>query len=106
MEEGSQTAEIAIYEAESGEVRVQIQEESVWLTQRQMAEVFDTSTDNISLHLKNIFADGEMAEEATTEDFSVVRREGQREVRRRLRESLGVLNIALPDPGELRAKRR
>ena len=87
MDEGNQTDEIAIYEAENGifEVRVQVQEGSVWLTQRQMAGLFDTSTDNISLHLKNIFADGEMMEEATTEDFSVVRREGQREVRRRLR---------------------
>ncbi|RZU98735.1 virulence protein RhuM/Fic/DOC family protein [Spiribacter vilamensis] len=85
MEQGTQTTEIAIFEAETGEVRVQILEESVWLTQRQMAEVFETSTDNISLHLRNIFADGEMAEEATTEDFSVLRREGQREVRRRLR---------------------
>jgi prophage maintenance system killer protein len=50
-----------------------------------MAEVFDTTTDNISLHLKNIFADGEMTEESTTEDFSVVRQEGQRQVRRRVR---------------------
>ena len=86
MDEGNQTDEIVIYEAENGifEVRVQVQEGSVWLTQRQMAGLFDTSTDNVSLHLKNIFADGEMVEEATTEDFSVVRREGQREVRRRL----------------------
>ncbi|MBS3780955.1 MAG: virulence protein RhuM/Fic/DOC family protein [Desulfovermiculus sp.] len=85
MEQGSGAGEIAIFEAETGEIRVQVQEESVWLSQRQMAEVFDTSTDNISLHLKNIFADGEMTEEATTEDFSVVRQEGQRRVRRRVR---------------------
>ena len=85
MEQGSGTGEIAIFEAETGEIRVQVQEESVWLSQRQMAEVFDTSTDNISLHLKNIFADGEMTEESTTEDFSVVRQEGQRWVRRRVR---------------------
>jgi len=85
MEQGSGAGEIAIYEAVTGEIRVQVQDESVWLSQRQMAEVFDTSTDNISLHLKNIFADGEMTEEATTEDFSVVRQEGQRRVRRRVR---------------------
>jgi prophage maintenance system killer protein/prophage antirepressor-like protein len=85
MEQGSGAGEIAIFEAETGEIRVQVQEESVWLSQRQMAEVFDTSTDNISLHLKNIFADGEMKEESTTEDFSVVRQEGQRRVRRRVR---------------------
>ena len=65
MDEGNQTDEIAIYEAENGifEVRVQVQEGSVWLTQRQMAGLFDTSTDNISLHLKNIFADGEMTDD-------------------------------------------
>ena len=85
MEQGSGAGEIAIFEGETGEIQVQVQEESVWLSQRQMAEVFDTSTDNISLHLKNIFADGEMTEEATTEDFSVVRQEGQRQVRRRVR---------------------
>jgi len=85
MEQGSGAGEIAIFVAETGEIRVQVQEETVWLSQRQMAEVFDTSTDNISLHLKNIFADGEMTEEATTEDFSVVRQEGQRQVRRRVR---------------------
>lgn len=85
MEQGSGASEIAIFEAETGEIRVQVQDESVWLSQRQMAEVFDTSADNISLHLKNIFADGEMTEESTTEDFSVVRQEGQRQVRRRVR---------------------
>jgi prophage antirepressor-like protein len=85
MEQGSGGGEIAIFEAETGEIRVQVEDESVWLSQRQMAEVFDTSTDNISLHLKNIFADGEMTEESTTEDFSVVRQEGQRQVRRRVR---------------------
>jgi len=77
--------EIVIFAADTGEIQVQIQDESVWLSQRQMAEVFDTSTDNISLHLKNIFADGEMAQEATTEDFSVVRQEGQRQVHRQVR---------------------
>ncbi len=85
MEQGSGAGEIAIFEAETGEIRVQVQDESVWLSQRQIAEVFDTSADNISLHLKNIFADGEMTEESTTEDFSVVRQEGQRQVRRRVR---------------------
>lgn len=85
MEEGYEGGEIAIFTADSGEVQVQVQAESVWLTQGQMPEVFDTSPDNISLHLKNIFADGEMAEEATTEDFSVVRQEGQRRVRRTVR---------------------
>nr|WP_246316269.1 virulence protein RhuM/Fic/DOC family protein [Tepidicella baoligensis] len=59
--------------------------ETVWLTQAQMAELFDTSTDNISLHLKNIYADKELQEPATTEDFSVVRQEGARQVKRQLK---------------------
>jgi prophage maintenance system killer protein len=67
------------------EVRVDADRETVWLTQRQMAEVFDTSTDNIGLHLKNIYADDELGEEATTEESSVLRQEGQRQVRRRVK---------------------
>ncbi len=76
--------EVLVYESPDGEVQVDIRfdRESIWLTQRQLAEVFRTSTDNVSLHLKNIYATGELEEAATTEDFSVVRSEGQRNVRR------------------------
>ena len=62
-----------------------VKDESVWLTQKGMADLFDCSADNISLHLKNIYEDGELTEEATTEEFSVVQREGQRNVNRRMR---------------------
>lgn len=67
------------------EVRLDAGRETVWLTQRQMADLFETSTDNISLHLKNIFADAELTEAATTEDSSVVRQEGTRHVSRSVR---------------------
>ena len=67
------------------EVRLDANQQTVWLTQRQLADIFDTSTDNVSLHLKNIYADGELDENATTEDSSVVRQEGQRQVRRQVR---------------------
>lgn len=67
------------------EVRLDSKRDTVWLSQRQMAEVFDTSTDNISLHLKNIYGDGELDESATTEESSVVRQEGQRQVTRKIR---------------------
>jgi hypothetical protein len=79
--------EILLYEAKDGAVRVDVrlEQETVWLTQRQMAELFDTSTDNVGLHLKNIYADEELEEEATAEDFSVVQIEGQRRVQRRLK---------------------
>ena len=80
-------AAVVVYEAADGEARVDVrmERETVWLTQRQMGDVFLTSTDNVGLHLKNIFADGELQEKATTEDFSVVQMEGGRRVRRRLR---------------------
>ncbi len=80
-------SQIIIYQTEDGQTKldVRFQDENVWLTQNHMAELFQTSSDNISLHLKNIFADGELAESATTEDFSVVRQEGSRQVKRQLK---------------------
>lgn len=77
-------SEVIIYETESGQtqVSVRLDAETVWLTQRQLAELLDTSADNVSLHLKNIFASGELAESATTEDYSVVQSEGARTVTR------------------------
>lgn len=79
--------EVLVYEAPDGGVRVDVrlEHDTVWLTQRQMADLFVTSTDNVGLHLKNIFADGELGEAATTEDFSVVQIEGKRRVQRTLR---------------------
>ena len=79
--------EVVVYEAPNGEVLVDVrlERETVWLTQAQMAELFETSADNISLHLRNVYRDGELDEAATTEDSSVVRQEGSRQVRRMLR---------------------
>lgn len=64
---------------------VKLEGNTVWLTQRQLSEVLDTSIDNVGLHLKNIYASGELAETATTEDFSVVQQEGQRSVSRKIK---------------------
>lgn len=66
-------------------VRVLIHAETLWLPQRLMSELFQTTPDNIGLHLKNIYAEGELAEAATAEDFSVVQNEGGRAVRRTLK---------------------
>jgi hypothetical protein len=66
-------------------VRVLIHAETLWLPQRLMAELFQTTPDNIGLHLSNIYAEGELAETATAEDFSVVQNEGGRAVRRTLK---------------------
>ena len=79
--------EVLVYEAPDRElcVEVRLEGETVWLTQRQMAEVFDTSTDNVGLHLKNIYSDSELQSEATTEDFLVVQTEGKRRIQRSIR---------------------
>lgn len=78
-------SDIVIFEEGAGPVEVRLEGETLWATQGQMAELFDTSTDNIGLHLKNVYAEAELDEAATTEDFSVVRQEGKRQVRRRLK---------------------
>ena len=79
--------QVAVYEAPDGQVQVDVRldRDTVWLTQSQMADVFETSADNVGLHLRNIYAVGELAETATTEDFSVVRTEGNRRVKRDLK---------------------
>ena len=76
--------EVLLYSDESGKeyISVVFKDETFWLTQSGMAELFACTADNISLHLKNIYADGELTPEATTEKFSVVRKEGSREVTR------------------------
>lgn len=81
-----QQGEILLYNnnGEKEFVSVVFREETFWLTQSGMAELFDCTTDNISLHLKNIYAEEELTQEATTEKFSVVRQEGPRQVRRTL----------------------
>ena len=78
---------IEIYQTSDGQTQVEVRfgQETVWLSQAQMAQLFDTSADNISLHLKNIYAEGELDEQATTEDFSVVRTEGSRKVTRQIK---------------------
>ena len=66
-------------------IKVAVKDETIWVTQRGMAELFGCTSDNISLHLKNIYADGELSEISTTEDFSVVQSEGPRQVTRSVR---------------------
>ena len=80
------SGQVVVYEVEGGEARVDVRldRETVWLTQRQMADLFETSPDNVSVHLKNVFSSRELDRAATTEDFSVVRTEGRRRVHRTL----------------------
>lgn len=76
--------QIIIYQTEDGKMKleVKLENETVWLSQKQMAELFGCSTDNISLHLRNVYIDGELEENKTTEDSSVVQKEGNKEVKR------------------------
>ncbi|HNW52316.1 MAG TPA: RhuM family protein [Prolixibacteraceae bacterium] len=67
------------------EIAVRLENETVWLSQKQMSELFDKDADTIGLHLKNIFSSNELDEESTTEDFSVVQIEGQRKVTRKIK---------------------
>lgn len=77
---------ILLYETEEGKVNVDVilKDETIWLTQKSMADLFECSSDNISLHLKNIFKDNELDKRLTTEVFSVVKKEGNRSVNREL----------------------
>ncbi len=82
----SKDLQFLIYSTPQEDVKVDVvmRDDTIWLTQKAMAALFDTSTDNISAHLKNIYNDGELTENATTENFSVVQTEGKREVQRNL----------------------
>jgi hypothetical protein len=78
-------SQIIIYQTESGETKldVRFQDETVWLTQKLMAELFQTTVPNINMHLKSIFAEGELKENSTIKDFLIVQKEGAREVKRK-----------------------
>ena len=73
-----------LYKADEEDVKVNalLKDESIWLTQKAMAELFDCSPDNIGLHLKNVFEAGELEKNRTTEEISVVQKEGTRSVKR------------------------
>ena len=80
-------SEIVLYQAADGQTRleVQFQGETAWLTQAQMADLFQTTPQNITLHLKAIFEEGELAEAATCKNYLQVRAEGERQMQRALR---------------------
>lgn len=75
-----------IYKTDEKSVLVNalVKDETIWVTQKSMAQLFGCSVDNISLHLKNIYDEGELLIDTTTEDFSIVQQEGQRNVRRKV----------------------
>ena len=79
-------SELILYTTEDGKSEVQLRADmqTVWLTQVEMAELFNATKQNISLHLKNIYADGELGLASTVKESLTVQTEGGREVRRKL----------------------
>ena len=75
---------VILYTTDDGKSQLQLRakDQTVWLSQREMAELFDVSTDNVGLHLKNVYEDGELSREVTSEASSVVQTEGARKVQR------------------------
>lgn len=86
-DEGKGEGELILYRTDDGRDAIQLRlaDGSVWLTQAEMAALFDTTPQNVTQHLKSIFADGELVEEATCKQSLQVRREGEREVKRKAR---------------------
>ena len=83
----SSSAEFLIFERQTHDKGIQVRFENgdLWLTQKSMSELYNCSSDNIGLHLKNIYNDLELDRDLTTEEFSVVQKEGTREVTRKLK---------------------
>lgn len=79
--------QIEIYQSENGQTQIQVrlEKDTIWLSQAQMADLFDKNSDTIGLHLRNIYKSGELEKSETTEDSSVVRQEGNRQVRRKIK---------------------
>ena len=84
---GEPESGLVLYQTEDGKTRIQCRFEgdSIWLTQAQLADLFQTTPQNITMHLKAIFDEGELDAEATCKDYLQVRREGGREVARQLK---------------------
>lgn len=82
----NERGELIVYQSQDGEIKldVRLQDETVWLTQPMMAELFQTSIPNISMHIRNVYDDGELFQEATVKKFLTVRQEGSRQVQRNL----------------------
>lgn len=83
----SSSAEFLIFERQTHDKGIQVRYEDgdLWLMQKAMSELYNCSSDNIGLHLKNIYADLELDKESTTEYYSVVQKEGNREIKRNVK---------------------
>ena len=79
--------DIIIYQTDHGLTKIDVKgkNETVWLSQQQMAELYDTTKQNISLHIKNIFDEEELEEDSTVKEFLTVQQEGNRSVERKVK---------------------
>ncbi|MBE0598668.1 MAG: virulence RhuM family protein, partial [Desulfuromonadales bacterium] len=88
QEAGSESprGEFLLYRSEDGRMKleVRLEDETIWLTQQMMADLFQTTKQNISLHIQNVLDEGELSPESTVKDFLTVRQEGGRQVQRSL----------------------
>jgi len=82
----NQNGEIVIYQTEDGNTKIDVrfENETVWLTQAQLVDLYQSSKANISEHIKHIFEEGELDEKSTVRKFRIVRVEGNREVAREI----------------------
>ena len=78
---------IIIYQLDDGKTKIDVKldGETVWLSQQQMAELYDTTKQNISLHIKNIFDEGELDEDSTVKEFLTVQQEENRVLKEKLK---------------------
>lgn len=85
-ENNTNKGEIIIYQSEDGltQINVKLEDETIWLTQQQMAELFQTSRTNVVEHIRNIYSEGELDQNSTCREFRQVQREGNREVVRQI----------------------
>lgn len=86
MKQDNQKSQIVIYKSPAGETKIDVRFDggTVWLTQNALAELFQTTKNNISIHVKNIFKEGELVHSATVKEYLTVQKEGKREVSRDL----------------------
>ena len=86
MNKELEKSEFLLYSSDNGDIKVDalLKDETIWLTQKKMSELFDTTPQNITLHLNSIFSDGELTKEATCKKILQVQKEGGREVSRQL----------------------
>ncbi len=84
MDENQNKSEIILYQTEDGQTKleVRLEDETIWLTQAAMADLFQTTTANINIHIKSIYTEGELRPEATIKENLIVRKEGSRDVKR------------------------